>query len=538
MHSIPLVHTKISIWVMSLALIVFFVSPLSLLAATTSFGSEDAGPSGGGILVAQSPTATLSVTPSTVIIPITGTNTSQVYLTWSSTNATTCSIVRQKPDLTKSTLPTGGAKSGSYTDNALSVGFTNYELTCTGGGTSVKVTKTVIGQSASTGAGYGGSVGVGGCPGGICGAPGPIYFPCSYNLNSDKTAVGLGDKSATIASGENVILKWSSFIAYGNSASIINYGPIYPVPGGTLVNYGTISILEGTANVSPTQTTSYYVQCTWGGTTIYGYSGGTTNSNLVTLNVAAPSVGGSCSVSPSSIISGGSATWTATPSGGNGTYTYAWSGTDGLAGSSATVNKTYSTTGSKTGTVTITSAGSPSAVQCSNSLTVSNPTPQCSDGIDNDGDGLIDAADYGCSASGGGGNIANDPTESPNPQCSDGIDNNGNGLIDTADVSACTGPTDSNEQSLPTSTLSLTGPALVQSASSATLTWSVLNVRAGSCTLTGTNGDSWNLTGTSGSNVTSAISGEATFTLRCLDLSGNPTSRTHSVKVAPSFEEI
>lgn len=163
---------------------------------------------------------------------------------------------------------------------------------------------------------------------------------------------------------------------------------------------------------------------------------------------------------------------------------------------------------------------------------IGSGTPQCTDGIDNDGDGRTDYPnDHGCIS-------AADTTEIPDPQCSDGIDNNGNGLIDTADVGACTGPTDSNEQPLPTSSLSLSGPTLVQMSFPATLVWSVSSVRAGSCTLSGTNGDSWNLTGTSGVLVSSNISGETTFTLQCLDLNGNPTSKNHSVKVAPSFEEI
>ena len=476
---------------------------------------------------AATPTATLTVTPSTVFPPATGTNNTQVYVTWSSTNATSCSIVRQKPDLTKSTLPTGGAKSGSYIDRALEVGFTNYELTCFGGGTSVKVTKTVIGQSPYAGPSTGYGTGAGQCASGVClSSPGVLYIPCSILLTSDKTTtLGFTNDSAAITLGQSVKLIWSSIIFAGNTANIINYGPISPPSGGSVT-------------VTPTQTITYTAQCTFGGAGIYGYSGGTINSNSITINVAPPSVSGTCSVSPAGITSGSSATWTAVPSGGDGTYTYSWSGTSGLTGTARTVTKSYSTTGTKTGTVIITSAGVSKTVQCSNSLIVSSPTPQCSNGIDDDGDGRIDSADYGCTSSGGGGNIANDPTESPNPQCSAGVDNNGNGLIDTADVGACTDPADSNEQPLPGSTLSLSGSALVQKSLPATLIWSVSNVRAGSCTLFGTNGDSWDLTGTSGVLVSSTISGETTFTLQCLDLNGNPTSKTHNVKVAPSFEEV
>ena len=70
--------------------------------------------------------------------------------------------------------------------------------------------------------------------------------------------------------------------------------------------------------------------------------------------------------------------------------------------------------------------------------------PQCSDGIDNDGDGDIDAADDGCS-----GPEDNDESDDPQlPQCSDGIDNDGDGDIDAAD-DGCSGPEDNDESDDP-----------------------------------------------------------------------------------------
>jgi len=66
---------------------------------------------------------------------------------------------------------------------------------------------------------------------------------------------------------------------------------------------------------------------------------------------------------------------------------------------------------------------------------------QCSDILDNDGDGLVDMADPGCS----------DPTDDdetnvgvPIPQCSDSIDNDGDGFIDMADP-GCSNPNDDDE---------------------------------------------------------------------------------------------
>ena len=54
-------------------------------------------------------------------------------------------------------------------------------------------------------------------------------------------------------------------------------------------------------------------------------------------------------------------------------------------------------------------------------------TPQCSDAIDNDNDGLVDfPADTGCSS-------ANDVSELGSNECDDGLDNDNDGLIDTLD---------------------------------------------------------------------------------------------------------
>ncbi len=68
--------------------------------------------------------------------------------------------------------------------------------------------------------------------------------------------------------------------------------------------------------------------------------------------------------------------------------------------------------------------------------------PQCSDGIDNDGDGLTDfPADPGCTDAND-----DDETDPPaDPQCSDGIDNDGDGLTDYPDDPGCTDANDDDE---------------------------------------------------------------------------------------------
>lgn len=77
--------------------------------------------------------------------------------------------------------------------------------------------------------------------------------------------------------------------------------------------------------------------------------------------------------------------------------------------------------------------------------------PQCSDGVDNDGDGLIDTNDPGCHWDGDSTNPGsyrpNDDNEanvSGPRQCNDGIDNDSDGFVDLADP-GCDNSSDDNE---------------------------------------------------------------------------------------------
>ncbi len=68
---------------------------------------------------------------------------------------------------------------------------------------------------------------------------------------------------------------------------------------------------------------------------------------------------------------------------------------------------------------------------------------ECGDGLDNDSDGLADAADFGCAS-------AADTSEQAPPfaACSDTADNDGDGLVDLADPE-CSGAADTSEHVLP-----------------------------------------------------------------------------------------
>ncbi|MGM0555450.1 MAG: hypothetical protein ACQEVA_03630 [Myxococcota bacterium] len=67
-----------------------------------------------------------------------------------------------------------------------------------------------------------------------------------------------------------------------------------------------------------------------------------------------------------------------------------------------------------------------------------SPSAACSDGVDNDGDGLVDRDDPGCAFA--GDDSESDPDEPVGTRaCSDGADNDGDGLVDWPDDPDCYG---------------------------------------------------------------------------------------------------
>jgi len=85
-------------------------------------------------------------------------------------------------------------------------------------------------------------------------------------------------------------------------------------------------------------------------------------------------------------------------------------------------------------------------------------------------------------------------------------------------------------------------PTLVSSGETTNISWSVNSV--GSCTVTGTNGDSW--TTASDTEVSKPILGQTIFTLSCTvipgaeNANGSPatwTDQARTVNVVPKFQE-
>ncbi len=136
----------------------------------------------------------------------------------------------------------------------------------------------------------------------------------------------------------------------------------------------------------------------------------------------------------------------------NGTFVASGTKTDTIAGTAGDVTLKAcdgATDSTCSGTITVTAID---AAYAAGKVTVTLIPKEtiCNDGIDNNGDGLIDCADPDCSAQvcAGAGGLAGIcttgtcvvPSCTPSPEiCTDGIDNDCNGKIDCADTVACDG---------------------------------------------------------------------------------------------------
>ena len=421
------------------------------------------------------PVANLTASPKTV----TQGNSSTIY--WSSVHADSC---------TGTGFSTSGATSGAV--SVTPPATTNYSVSCTGpGGSDDDGVQVVVNPSSGA-------------------------LTASVAVSPD-----------VIASGDTATLRWSST----NAVSCTGTG------------FSTGGATSGNVSVTPSATTNYSISCS-------------SIPTSDTISVGSTSCGGGwcrweVATQDKVCDLNGYDTVTNYVQGGGGGNVCGWHGfwscdgscTSSCSGNTLTqvsctaplVNAVDNTT------LTVSAQSSSGSIQESNeSNNCSSPfnftvsaAPQCSDGIDNDGNGQTDyPADAGCSSD-------SDGVEAPVAECSDGIDNNGNGLVDYPADSTCTSALDLTEDPLP-ATISLTSDrSRVVNGQTVTLSWSATNVQASSCGITGTNGDSWTgLSGSSGNQVSSALVAETIYTLACTNLDSMDVSTTTTIQLVPSFEEV
>lgn len=146
------------------------------------------------------------------------------------------------------------------------------------------------------------------------------------------------------------------------------------VPVGTCQSNSVGTKCEGVTETTKNFTSSYAAAGTYKPKIIVERgSAPPAQNNTQALTVAWPALTASCSVSPTNTLTYHDVTWSVTASGGTGSYTYAWAGEnlDGKTGASETVQ--YTTEGTKTGSVTVTSGPLTITPTCP-SVTIARPT--------------------------------------------------------------------------------------------------------------------------------------------------------------------
>ena len=107
------------------------------------------------------------------------------------------------------------------------------------------------------------------------------------------------------------------------------------------------------------------------------------------------------------------------------------------------------------------------------------------------------------------------------------------GVVQCSGSCSASAPPDTVCAPDPTTTLKAT-PGLVQKGSGTTVVWT--STDSASCTVTGTNGDSWS--GTSGSRTSSAIDNRVTYSISCTGLNTHTTGKSIIVDLVPIFQEL
>ena len=80
-------------------------------------------------------------------------------------------------------------------------------------------------------------------------------------------------------------------------------------------------------------------------------------------------------------------------------------------------------------------------------------------------------------------------------------------------------------------------PSLLRSGNTTKVNWSASNVS--SCSVSAPNGDAWSaLQSPLGDTTSKPIAGETTYTLSCLALDGSTLTKSATVKIIPTFQEL
>jgi len=268
-----------------------------------------------------------------------------------------------------------------------------------------------------------------------------------------------------------------------------------------------------------------------------------------------------CAPSPTSAQTNEPITWTAAVSGGSGAYAYLWSGNPPLNGKSNNpVTILYSSEGTKTGGVTVSSGVENVTVDCSPDVTIAGegelpPPPisvSCSPSKINVA--IDEPLSWTANVTGGAGNYAFEwsgeiPLEqrTTNPvNLSYGTSGTKTGGVTVSsglfaesaecspDVAVAGVPPPPEGENPEAELLVAVVPTSVLSGGTINVYWDTNHAR--DCIITGSNGDNWS--GNSGVETSSPITGTTVYTLQCRDEDGNWVTDQATIILSPRFEEF
>ncbi len=154
--------------------------------------------------------------------------------------------------------------------------------------------------------------------------------------------------------------------------------------GSTQVTSGqTKTLTAGTYSVHENNLTGYEAE-SWGGdcsadgsVTLHPGDHKVCTITNHDIPVVVPSLNATCASNTTSTHIGENVVYTATVTGGTGSYTYAWSGTDNLSGTESSVTKSYSTSGTKTAHLVVTSGSKTDTADCHVKIIENPPQTGC-----------------------------------------------------------------------------------------------------------------------------------------------------------------
>jgi hypothetical protein len=416
------------------------------------------------------------------------------------------------------------------------------------------------------------------------------------NPSQDVTATAVWSSSdaakVTVAGGlasrvgHGTALVSASYLGLSDSAVVVDPATLRVSPSSTKLNFGTTVQLAASydpdgsgsqpaqdvtssANWSSSKTSVANVDNTssrglvTAGSTTTGvayisaaYQGlVTTGSNRAAITVTAPALTVSCSASPAATATGQQVVWTATASGGTGSYNYRWSGSSPLGtppfrdGNPVTV--TYSTAGTKTGSVRVTSGSQVLSKSCDNSVVISAPLPlsvatltATPSGI-NAGDSSMltwtstnnaarcDSPDFLT------GGLANNTGSDANPDVQVNPSTNTTYSIYCTNAEGIVGPTTSATVTvIPVTTSIKASPTCINGGGNSKISWSATPATL-RCDVSGPGLSRTGLTGAqlTGSQIVS-VSAKSTYAILCTTNGGSEIEKLTTVDISGCWSEF